>query len=340
MTKDIVRVLDRAKELKEKGIFKYYPSILVEGRAGIGKSQTVREWARKNGFKVRDIRLINYDVGDFVLKVPKDEALQNKYNEWLLELSRTEEPILLLLDEIDKAPETVQRMAYQLILDREVEGLKLSNNVMIVAIQNSDDDGLFNNIKREKPLWDRFVFRVEQDLDIDAFLEYAYKNFRNIELVAFLEKNKDFIYLEDKNRDLLIATPRRWEMLDKVLTGVEDINDIVFYATQVVGKEVALSLRAFLEIGKKYDVEKIIKEVDYSGVSKNDLFYILAIVAREVRPDLQLLEKHFNEIGKSYGKEMVILLYKFLSRRFADDEEMLKKIKLIPIVKRAIIDAI
>ena len=129
-------------------------------------------------------------------------------------------------------------------------------------------------------------------------------------------------------------------MLDKVLTGVEDINDIVFYATQVVGKEVALSLRAFLEIGKKYDVEKIIKEVDYSGVSKNDLFYILAIVAREVRPDLQLLEKHFNEIGKSYGKEMVILLYKFLSRRFADDEEMLKKIKLIPIVKRAIIDAI
>ncbi|HIQ51477.1 MAG TPA: ATP-binding protein, partial [Nautiliaceae bacterium] len=216
--KDLVKnkievILNKAKELKET--FGFYPSILIEGRAGIGKSQSVLRWAARNNFKVIDIRLINYDIGDLMLKVPDGDSLKNRYVSWLKKLENTKENVILLLDEIDKAEPTIQRLAYQLVLDREVEGLKLSDNVMIVAIQNQTEDGIFNDLRREKPLWDRFVFRVRVDLDLEEFLDYAYSNFKTPELIVFLEKNRDLIYV-DKEEELVV-TPRRWEFLDKVL---------------------------------------------------------------------------------------------------------------------------
>jgi len=186
--KNLLKVLETSKKFyEEKGFF---PTVLIEGRSGIGKSSIVKQFAEKNNFEVIDIRMINYTVGDLVLKVPEEDKLKNLYNEWLIKLSKTEKPVILLLDEIDKAEPGIQRLAYQIILDREVEGLKISNNVFIIAIQNTEEDGAFFDIRREKPLWDRFWIRVKLELNGKEWLNWASKNL-NPYIYAFLEKNRE-----------------------------------------------------------------------------------------------------------------------------------------------------
>jgi len=308
----IFLILNKAKKIKEK--IGYFPSILIEGRAGVGKSSSVKQWALENNFDLVDIRLINYDVGDFMLKVPDKETLKNKYNEWLIKLATTEKPTILLLDEIDKASETIQRLAYQLILDREVEGLKLSNGVMIVAIQNTTEDGGFNDLRREKPLWDRFFFRIRMDLDIDSFLSYAYSNFSVTELVAFLEKNKEFIYID--NEEELVTTPRRWEMVDKALsvTDLSNLEEVEEIVEAVVNKEIAIAFRSFLEIRDKYNIEKIVKTADYNKIERSDFFLIGTLTAKQLiqQQNRNLIEKHIKAVKEKFGNELLLFFVKIL----------------------------
>jgi len=320
----IEEVLTLSLKYKEKyGVF---PSILIEGKAGIGKSSSVKSWAERNGFEIIDIRLINYDIGDIVLKIPKENKLNNAYAEWLIRLATTKEPVILLLDEVDKAPPYIQRMAYQIILDREVEGLKLSDNVLIVAIQNTSQDGEFNDLRREKPLWDRFTFRVTLNTKdiIKMFLEYAYKNFKNDWLIGFLEVNEDLIYFEKE--DELVATPRRWKMLDDVLSLIDtkDIDAIYRVVTFTISEEVASLFTSFIDAVSKYkDLEKIVYNGDFEKVSVEDIYSFLSFTAKYF---VKLFREDINKFGKvmeklfNHNKEATVFLLKLLYRKLSDKE--------------------
>ena len=327
--KDLVKnkievILNKAKELKET--FGFYPSILIEGRAGIGKSQSVLRWAARNNFKVIDIRLINYDIGDLMLKVPDGDSLKNRYVSWLKKLENTKENVILLLDEIDKAEPTIQRLAYQLVLDREVEGLKLNDNVLIVAIQNQTEDGIFNDLRREKPLWDRFVFRVRVDLDLEEFLDYAYSNFKTPELIVFLEKNRDLIYV-DKEEELVV-TPRRWEFLDKVLQTCDpdDLEEVKILTETVTNKEIAATFISFLEIRKKYNINEILRTADYSDVPKKDFFSIISLLVTSLSNsnDSNLIKKHVKAIKNAFGDELLLFFLKVLVKVSNNKETLIE----------------
>ena len=333
--KELEKILEKAKKMKEEGKIEYFPSVLIEGRAGIGKSSVIKEFAKKNGFSIVDVRLINYDIGDFLLKVPETnkKKLSNMYNEWLITLATTRTPTILLLDEIDKANPQIQRLAYQLILDREVEGLKLSNEVMIIAIQNTTEDGQFFSIENEKPLYDRFFFRVRLDFDEEEWLRWGLDNLDE-RIVTFLTKNKDFIYIESEEK--LIATPRRWEFLSKVIEGVSDLGELETLTTAVIDKERAVAFREFLEIVLKYrNLDELIKKEKLKEIDSND-FYALAPAIAEimkgiVKEDIEKSERIFRYLKKEIGGEFVLLILKFMLRKDKEDEliDKLLEIKVV-----------
>ncbi len=244
------------KKIIEKA-FLYSPPlpILITGRAGIGKSQVIKK--AFSDIKIVDIRSVNYDIGDLVTKVPKEGSLKSFYTEWLLELAETKEKTILLLDEFDKATPAIQRLFYQIILDREVEGVKLSDSVLIIAVQNTEDDGSFSSIEQEKPLYDRFVFRINVEPDLNQWTDWALSNNIDNRIVAFLNRFPKNFYLETEDR--LIATPRRWEFLSNLIRGVEDTKEIEFYTSTVISPEIGVMFKKFIEVSKKFDIPSIVQ---------------------------------------------------------------------------------
>jgi hypothetical protein len=125
--------------------------------------------------------------------------------------------ILLFLDEITSAQESVASVAYQLVLDRRVGEHELMDNVRIVAAGNRDGDKGATK-KMPTPLCNRFT-HVEAGLDVDAVCVH----FQRINLpaigVAFLQFRKPLVstFIVDKGGtptvtlDKAFATPRTWE---------------------------------------------------------------------------------------------------------------------------------
>jgi hypothetical protein len=330
--KEIQQVLNKAFNMKES--IGYYPPILIEGRAGIGKSSIIKQFAKKKGFEVIDIRLINYSIGDFMTKVPiiEKDVLKNMYNTWLKKLENTEKPVILLLDEIDKAEPEIQRMAYQLILDREVEGLKLSDNVMIIAIQNTEEDGRFFSIEQEKPLFDRFYFRIELEFDPEQWLfNWAIHNLDE-RVASFLSKNQEIIYME--NEEQLIATPRRWEMVSNTIKDEQDLNKIYIYIKAIINEEIATAFIEFIDILNKYkNIENILENEKIDKIRKND-FYPLAPVISSYLKDIILdnpkkASRLIKKISDRAGEEYILFLVKLMYSKIEGEENKEKVVDIL-----------
>jgi len=294
-----------------KKLFSFTPpaSMLVKGRAGIGKSSIIKS-LEKEGIRVVDIRAINYDVGDLVLKIPNEHSLKNMYAKWLYELSTTNEPTVLLLDEFDKATPAIQRIFYQVILDREVEGLKLSPHVAIVAIENTSEDGSFSEVEREKPLFDRFMFRVVLEPNLQEWTEWALSNSIDRRIIAFLNRFPKNFYIE--NEEKLIATPRRWEMLSNVIKDVSDLREVEFLTSTVVAPEIATMFKKFIELQEKFDIPAIIQGKKKIPEKLDEQYAIIPGITHYLAKNQTFLKQFLSRVENEFEAECIVLFLRML----------------------------
>ena len=141
---------------------------------------------------------------------------------------------LVFFDELTNALPSMQGMAFNIILDREVNGKwKLPKNARIVAAGNDLEDSLAAN-KMAEPLFNRFA-HVYINTEAEDWLEWALAEEDNRRLDNKLFESKEKIhpailsYIEskyDKGINVLRtpfngikpnADPRKWEMASKVL---------------------------------------------------------------------------------------------------------------------------
>lgn len=127
----IVSLLSRAyiKLIKNGTPLKSFPSVMLWGPPGIGKSQGVREIAgniqAKTGKKVSitDVRLLLFNPVDLrgIPTTNADKTLSVWLKPQIFQMDESEDVInILFLDEITAAPQSVQAAAYQITLDRVI----------------------------------------------------------------------------------------------------------------------------------------------------------------------------------------------------------------------------
>ena len=132
----IVSLLSRAyiKLIKNGTPLKSFPSVMLWGPPGIGKSQGVREIAgsiqAKTGKKVSitDVRLLLFNPVDLrgIPTANADKTLSVWLKPQIFQMDESEDVInILFLDEITAAPQSVQAAAYQITLDRVIGEHKL-----------------------------------------------------------------------------------------------------------------------------------------------------------------------------------------------------------------------
>lgn len=127
--------------------------ILIHGSSGYGKTSMARDFPARHGLRVVEeaVPFLNFDsilvphknmdLGfdiDVGGKQIKSGLVSFVPSGWLYEITRPDcPPTVLILDEYNRASSVhVYNLCTQILLDRKINGLKISDNVLIIATAN------------------------------------------------------------------------------------------------------------------------------------------------------------------------------------------------------------
>lgn len=123
---------------------------------------------------------------------------------------------VLFLDEITNALPSIQGIAFNIVLDREVNGIwKLPENARIVAAGNDMKDSLAANQLAE-PLFNRFA-HVYIKTTTESWLKWASENNIHPAIYAYIAYKNGETLRSKYNGESPNADPRKWEMASKML---------------------------------------------------------------------------------------------------------------------------
>lgn len=131
--------------------FRTLSTVILWGSSGFGKSSLVRDFAKRNGFNVLEKRSCYVDPLGVVLphKNLDKGVVEFLPADWLKALIDADTPTILFLDEFNR-PASLQTLNLftELLLDRSIDGMKISDKVLIVAGANlsEEDTGVTQEI--------------------------------------------------------------------------------------------------------------------------------------------------------------------------------------------------
>lgn len=219
-------------------------SVLITGLHGIGKSDAVREAARRLDVPCVDQRLSQCDVGDikgmpfcingrtfwappewFPLKEEDAKDLQVKLN--LAEVIKYSQEGILFLDEIDRAVREVQQAGFELVLDHRLNMKYLPDGWRVVSAVNMDGD-IYHVNEMDVAFIDRF-FVIKFNPSSEEWFNFARKDSRiHHSIIEFLLKHDK---LMDPTKAVIEANPgqklysrRSYEKLSQCLINHEKLH--------------------------------------------------------------------------------------------------------------------
>lgn len=239
-------------------------SVLLRGDHGIGKSQVVHRLAtifrdknfpdKKDAYPVIDRRLSQVTEGD-IIGLPSTDGNVTRFNppDWYMQACK--EPCVLFLDELNRATPEVMQAAFQIVLDRELNGHHLHAQTRVYAAVNSSHAYQVNEI--DPALLDRF-FVVDLVPTTEDWLLWAKeddgsgKSRVDLDMVEFIQTHDKWLDIPKVTELGAVATSRRsWERLSNSVREAKldkTPEDLLYYsiATGFVGVECASVLREFV----------------------------------------------------------------------------------------------
>ncbi len=240
---------------------------------------------------------------------------------------------IVFFDEITNALPSVQGMAFNIVLDGEVNGKwKLPENARIVAAGNNLTDSLSANTLSE-PLFNRFA-HVYINTTVDSWLKWAITPKQNYERLDYVKEEEHLIihpaiytyilYMRYCRHDALRtpyngekpnADPRKWEMASKVLysTGRPEM------LRALVGEDLTRNFVAFTN-QKVITLEDVLKK-NYSDEDLvMDLAEKYATVVGLSSVSFENVEEVRNFVIDNFEKEFIALFDNLWTR--GDDERL------------------
>ncbi len=301
----IERIIDSltsayVKIINAKMPIKTFPSVMLWGAPGVGKSQAVKQIAKEiesqTGKKtiVTDVRLLLFNPIDLrgIPTSNADKTLAVWLKPQIFQMDESEKVVnILFLDEISAAPQSVQAAAYQITLDRVVGEHKLPENCIVIAAGNRVTDKSVA-YKMPKALANRLL-HLNVEGSFKAWKKWAILNGINKKVLGFLNFKQNYLTSFDASTDdLAFATPRSWEMVSNVLNNVcDDVGKVYYLIAGIVGEGIAIEFRSWEKVYSDLpSIEKIFDGKESYVPTNLDTIYALTssmvVYAREHKNDL------------------------------------------------------
>lgn len=244
---------------------------LIIGESGIGKTALAKKLANKNNFKlvVIDGNLLKEGEigglptiesyksidsnGNFQEKKATIYAVHKKLKEIDEEILNGNK-VLLFIDEINRCEHTVQQELMNLILNREINGYKLHNDVKILAAMNPSnkygEDFDYQVVDMDAAQENRFVW-LNMENDYIDWISWAIEFGIETEVIEFISTFPE--YLQKINEEDVRATPRSYERISKTLKLYKEKKEIIPRAVFLnvikgnVGRVIAEEFISFIE---------------------------------------------------------------------------------------------
>lgn len=252
-------------------------SVLIRGDHGIGKSDMVRQLSKHFGLEVIDKRLSQISEGDMIgLPQLVDGVTRFAHPDWYVKACK--QPVMLFFDEFNRATQEVMNAAFQIILDRELNGMKLHPDTRVFACINHN--GTYQVNQMDPALLDRF-WVCDLDVSVEEWLEWGTKSKKDggggihPYLLDFIKQNPRCLHTADTGSDEKQPSPRSIAHMDEVLQSLKlydaDLRSAtapeaaLFYSlsTGFVGVNVGQQLVSFIKtIEKQITAEDILDRWD------------------------------------------------------------------------------
>lgn len=215
----------RAKELKEaiRLSIKARQNLLISGAPAIGKTKIAELvadeiCAAENG-KWMLCHPVTDDPSDWKgLGFPSDDRKSAQFLPYgnLLNLMQAESLLICILDDVGQAPESVQAALMQVIEERTINGLKISDHVrFIMATNRKGDKASVRGII--EPLKSRCCI-VELEVNTDDWCLWANQNNMPPELVAFAKLRPNLLHDFKPTTDMSnSSSPRGFERIGRLM---------------------------------------------------------------------------------------------------------------------------
>ena len=244
---------------------------LVVGESGIGKTALAKKLANDNDWTlvtidgnllkegeigglptVESYKSID-SIGNEIEKRVTIYAVHNKLRTIDEEINSGKK-VLLFIDEINRCEHTVQQELMNLILNREINGYKLPDDVKILAAMNpsskygSDFD--YQVVDMDAAQENRFVW-LNMEPDYDGWIKWAIDAGIESKVIEFISTFPE--YLHKINDEDVRATPRSYERVSKTYKIYKEQQDNIPKSVFVnvikgnVGKVIAQEFVSFVE---------------------------------------------------------------------------------------------
>lgn len=244
---------------------------LVVGESGIGKTALAKKIAKENdlslividgnllkegeigGLPTVESYVVLNSNGENIEKKTTIYAVHNKLREIDEEIAKGRN-VLLFIDEINRCEHTVQQELMNLILNREINGYKLNDEVKILAAMNpsskygSDFD--YQVVDMDAAQENRFVW-LNMEADHTQWINWAIREGIEDKVIEFISTFPE--YLHKINDEDVRATPRSYERVSKSYTIFKEQKDSIPRSVFLnvikgnVGKVIAEEFISFIE---------------------------------------------------------------------------------------------
>jgi MoxR-like ATPase len=334
---------------------------LIIGESGIGKTSLIKELCEENKYYLVNIdaNLLkegeigglptvedrNYIINGKKVKrrttiyathsklVEVDDALEGEANT----------SVLLFIDELNRCEHAVQQELMNLILNREINGYKLSDKVNVVAAMNPSNkyDGFeesdYQVVDMDPAQEDRFVW-INMESDVKSWIKWAMRKGQvNGDIIQFISTFPEYLHTPD-SKDSIKATPRSWERISKAykvyLNHKDSIAFDIFYNVVKgnVGINIAGDFINFINslktplITAKDIFEDDVLSFEIKERIKNESHSRLYIIAKNCLEFLQGISDSrknklsvFSELLKVYPKDLRLGIMKEIKSDYYSD---------------------
>jgi hypothetical protein len=244
--------------------------ILLRGRHGIGKSQVVYQTAANLNLPVIERRASQMTEGDLI-GLPKTDGNTTTFcpPDWYQQACRM--PVVLFLDEVDRATIEVRQGIFELTDSRKLNGHALHPDTLIFAAVNGGEHGEQYQVGEMDPAeLDRWTcFDVSPS--VEDWLSWAKTNVDGI-VWDFINGNREHLeHKGDFEPNKVYPSRRSWDRFNECLSAAGFMKDgtrqnslamIFDLGCAFVGFEAAVAFRDFTE---KYERQVTVEMILVNG---------------------------------------------------------------------------